>query len=315
MSELLSMARHVWTHKNNRGRRGRAFAKAICWQLKKRLFGAPTFIRINDAVTFKVVPDSKYGSLVVYTGLPDYDELKFLSRVLRAGDAFVDIGSNVGFYTLFASTLVADGPILAIEPNPANVKVLREQICLNSLSSVTVVPEALSDSTGVVKFSAPLRETGRINLKSDGTESHFAVPCRKLDDLLTPEMSQRRVIAKMDIEGGECLALRGAATTLSSKSIPIWVFELSQHNLRSLGSSVDELLSHFVNAGYEILYWDEETARLGCRGDHLDSGRSNYIASCDSEFLYSRLGSATTSTATRFHQGATSLAANAQPNP
>jgi hypothetical protein len=69
------------------------------------------------------MPDSKFSSLVFYTKLPDWDEMNFLLRVLRPGDGFVDIGANVGFYTLLASARCSSDCIWAAEALPRNIEV------------------------------------------------------------------------------------------------------------------------------------------------------------------------------------------------
>jgi FkbM family methyltransferase len=87
----------------------------------------------------------------------DWDEFHFMRRYLRAGDTVLDIGANLGIYTLWASQFVdtqsGSGRIVAFEPDPKNVSRLREQFALNGLDRVEIAPVALSASAGTIPFS------------------------------------------------------------------------------------------------------------------------------------------------------------------
>ena len=114
--------------------------------------------------------------MVIYNVLPDWDEMNFLLRFLRPSDGFIDIGANVGFYTVLASTVITEGPLLAFEANPRNVEVLRQQIELNRLANAEIFCSALGDSTGELKFSDSGRETGAVQNPDDPGAHSFTVP-------------------------------------------------------------------------------------------------------------------------------------------
>src|SRR5437870_4121888 len=76
-----------------------------------------------------------------------------LSRILSADDVFVDVGANVGFFTLLASLLVgANGRVVSFEAASTALAELRGHIALNQLANVTVVPKAASDEVGEATF-------------------------------------------------------------------------------------------------------------------------------------------------------------------
>ena len=289
LKELVWLLGHVVRHPNNKRQRLRATLRFFHWQLHKRLWKTPLTVSVGSNRLFKVICDSYFSSLVIYNRLPDWDEMNFLLRLLRPADGFVDIGANVGFYTVLASTLVTEGPILSVEANPKNVTILREQVQLNGLSNVTVLPFALGNVAGEVAFSDSSRETGSL---ADGSESDGRLikdPCQTLDAALGGLALPAWTVAKMDVEGCEEMILQGGRDTLAQNRISVWLFELADAGLKRHRSSAEQLVRLFNEHGYSICYWDEKTQRLGGRGDEADTDRANYIACRDAGQLGQRL--------------------------
>jgi FkbM family methyltransferase len=281
ISELRWLLGCVLSHPNNRRHRFRALVRFASWQIRKRILKRPAVVRVGATRRFKVVCDSPFSSTVVYNVLPDWDEMNFLLRFLRPTDGFIDIGANVGFYTVLASTIITEGPLLAFEANPRNVEVLRQQVELNQLRNAEVFCSALGDSTGDLSFHDSGRETGSIHSANDRTVKSITVPCHRLDDCLSNRALPRCVVAKMDVEGFETTVLGGASATIEKGRVSVWLFELNAIALRDHGSSEEQLLAAYSEHGYSIIYWDEERQRLGRRGDEHDGDRANYLACRD----------------------------------
>ena len=289
INELIWLLGHVLRHPNNRQHRLRAVWRFFHWQLHKRLRKTPITVRVGTNRSFKVVCDSSFSSLVVYNRLPDWDEMNFLLRLLRPSDGFIDIGANVGFYTVLASTVVTDGPILSVEANPKNVGILREQVQLNGLSNATVMDCALGNVAGEVTFSDSSRETGSLACDNETDGCQIKVLCKTLDAVLGSLTLPDWTIAKMDVEGCEEMILQGGTDTLAQKRIGVWLFELADTGLKRHHSSAAQLVRIFNDHGYSIHYWDEEARRFGKRGDEADTDRANYIACVDAERIVERL--------------------------
>lgn len=142
-------------------------------------------------------------------------ELDHLGRMLRPGDTFVDVGANLGLWTLRAAQLVGPaGRVWAVEPNPAVFDRLAAHIAANHLDQV-VVPLALAAgperSEGVLEASAThnvatVRSTGLDRAGGAVVEIH------RLDDLI--EQPNQITGVKLDVEGGELGALQGSARLL-----------------------------------------------------------------------------------------------------
>ncbi len=288
-SELRWLLGCVLNHPANRRHRIRAVLRFAWWQIRKRVSKRPAVVRVGANRKFKVLCDSPFSSMVVYNGLPEWDEMKFLLRVLRPSDGFIDIGANVGFYTVLASTVVTAGPLFAFEANPRNLEVLRDQVEINALTNAEVFGTALGNTTGELSFSDSGRETGSLATDLNSGAKLITVPCCRLDDCLAEHFLPEYVVAKMDVEGCEALVLDGATAAMQSGRISVWLFELNETALCKHGSSGEKLTGAFIEHGYSIHYWDEEHQRLGTKGDGRDASRENYVACRDVAALKTRL--------------------------
>lgn len=277
----------VWKHPANRGARLTATARLLRWQFQKRFTCWPLIVPVGVNRRFRIVRDSKFSSLVYYNRLPDWDEMNFLLRALRPTDGFIDIGANVGFYTILASTKVAPRNIHAIEANPSNLRVLGEQLELNGLAEATVHPYAVGASRTHAQFQGADRETGQVT--QNGTGLSYQVEVRPLDDLVPAPALPPDVFVKIDVEGYEVEVLLGASRLLASRAVSVWLFELSDDNLRRHHRSAGDLLSRLRDEGYAFFSWNESTRVL--YPVHPANGEcQNYIACCrGAEWLTARL--------------------------
>jgi FkbM family methyltransferase len=148
-----------------------------------------------------------------------------LKEHLKAGDTFFDVGANAGFFTLIASRLVGPkGRCVAFDPSPENASCVAEQILLNGFQNCTVVQEAIADSQGEADFyfATPGSPEGRLGRRQNG-EQEIKVKTTTLDDAI--RRFGNPTFVKMDIEGGEVPALRGASRLLR-ETRPSWLIEL-----------------------------------------------------------------------------------------
>ena len=154
-----------------------------------------------------------------WLGTYEYEKQALFTRTITRKSTVFDIGSNVGFYTLLASTLVGpDGKVFAFEPLPRNLSYLRKHLELNKANNVIVIDAAISENNGFTFFDASVRGE-MAHIASSG---QFQVRTYTLDHLL--ELGQIPIpdFIKMDIEGAEFSALLG---------IEVLVIQSTSYNL------------------------------------------------------------------------------------
>lgn len=157
---------------------------------------------------------------------------------LRRGSVFVDVGANLGYYSLGANRRVGDdGQVFAFEPNPATLARLRRNVDLSQAKGIKIFDCALSDAPGQCLLHVPPDPEmhGHASLKNqDWTgDQTVAVSVRRLDDLLADELSRLDTI-KIDAEGSELAVLRGAER-LVTRFRPSILVELNKQTANSFG--------------------------------------------------------------------------------
>lgn len=191
-----------------------------------------------------------------------------IKDALPSGGVFVDVGANVGFYSLLAAKLVGStGKVIAFEPNPDNVKVLLLNKLANRLSNVTIYPFAVSNEEGLLSLMkiVSIASTKRVHVDElehlTDTQVVYSV---KLDDIFR---DQPRVdLIKCDVDGHDYLAMSGARE-LIRRTRPAIVAELNPGSLRSFSgvdarAYVDLLLGD--GYGVDVLLRSGEIVPCGC---------------------------------------------------
>jgi FkbM family methyltransferase len=156
------------------------------------------------------------GSYIAYFGVWEPNLTHWLQRRLRPEDVFVDVGANIGYFTLLASHLVGTrGGVVAIEPSPQANAALRRNVAGNGAENVRVEDVAVWKSSGeVVVFGASDRIVGGTTLDPAWADrwsfdTQVAVSAEPLWGLLSDDEASRAAVLKVDVEGSELEALEG----------------------------------------------------------------------------------------------------------
>lgn len=250
-------------HPANRGRPTRGLGTAFAWQVYKRTVRRPFVVHTYEGLQFRCYPDStEPGRLLYFNRLPDYHEMLFTRRFLRPGDHYIDGGAHHGLYTLHAAALVGPtGRVEAVEAAPKAVVRLSENVALNRLSQVVVHAAALADSPGRVPFVVD-RGAGsgnRIRTADDVGSATVEVPTITLDDLRDRGPFS---MVKLDVEGAEPLAMRGAERLVAEQPPAVWQLELVDRFVRRFGSSAAETAAWFTDRGYDACTYDADAQVL-----------------------------------------------------
>jgi FkbM family methyltransferase len=199
-------------------------------------------------------------------------ELPILATSLSHGEVVLDIGANVGLWSLILSKAVgANGKVFAFEPTQITYNTLTENVALNSLTNVVTLPYALSNHNGQVRLyhdvDASRNSFGETRL-TNVASAYEEVSTRTLDSLIAELHLEALDFVKIDVEGAEPLVFEGARNTLA-RFRPTILFEVSPKALAALGFRCESPL--------EIL------SDLSYRFYELDSGKLTEIKRCPTE--------------------------------
>ena len=292
-----NITRAVVRHPANQPHRVRALGRALGWQLYKRIVRRP--LEIDYAgYRLRCYPDSNSASNIFYFGhLYDWHEMRFLRRYLRAGDGFVDVGANIGTYALLAASIVGPGgSVEAFEPSPVAAGRLRETLASNQLSNVVLHEAAIGDANGTTEFSIGWDVTDSVFVPTDRYQQmrpRIQVELARLDDVLG---DRSYAAGKLDVEGLELAALRGAAAHLEARNPPVWQIEVLANQLGKFGASVTDMFSLLREHGYDVFTFDSESNQL-IRDAHAVAQASNVLAIAESHLdeVVSRINEASSS--------------------
>jgi FkbM family methyltransferase len=185
-----------------------------------------------------------------------------LKRELKPDSVFLDVGANMGWFTLLAASLLREGRVIAVEPNPGNLQLLCQGILANGFHNVAVYPYAASDAASILQLNFH-RSNGNVAPATTVKDSLTYVPAARLDDLLRDE--PRIDVVKIDIEGHEPIALRGMAE-LISRHRPIILTEFHPRLIRDLsGLDPADYLRAFQDPRYWLSIVEENGTEVGCQ--------------------------------------------------
>jgi FkbM family methyltransferase len=204
-------------------------------------------------------------SIYMYGGF-DRSALALLKPLIGTGMVALDVGANVGVYTLaFARWVGSEGAVHSFEPHPRLRERLTGNVALNNLRHVTVVPAAVGPTPGeATLFASTGNNQGTASLRpvlADLSE-HFTCPVTTLDAYVKAERIARVDVLKVDVEGADFGVLQGASKTIE-RDHPVIFVEVAPSRMASFGASPRDLRRLLADAGY--LVWTNRASDVDLR--------------------------------------------------
>jgi FkbM family methyltransferase len=239
-----------------------AFGKKLLWNEVVRHFRwlESTSKSTAEARTFfgskiLVDPQDMCGRFLYYFGMWEPNLTHWISERLEDGDVFVDVGANVGYFSLLASTLVGSGRVVAVEPTPRAFDMLEESLRRSRASNVRAVNAAAWHEESVLQMFSGANLT-MSSLMSDWAArwndyESCDVPAARLSDILTPQEMKSARIVKIDVEGAEWHVIQGMTELLQEcrEDLEVMV-EVTPKLLASEQHTGEELLELFAHHGF-----------------------------------------------------------------
>jgi FkbM family methyltransferase len=222
-------------------------------------------IVVRDGVTYDLDLSQGIDFAIFLANMYERRTRAALRKLVTPGSLVLDIGANIGAHTLSLAQLVGPGGrVMAFEPTDFAFRKLSRNLELNPSLAARVDAYhcflTAGDGTGVpnaIHSSWPLTVEAGLHAKHLGRAMQTgAAQARSLDSILNERAHRKVQLVKLDVDGFECDVLRGA-TALLRDTRPIFVMELAPYVLEERGTSLDELLSHFLSSGY--VFYDERT--------------------------------------------------------
>lgn len=206
-------------------------------------------------------------------GVYERGEVRIFSEMVERGMNVLDLGANIGYFTLIAAKLVGpEGRVFAFEPEPKNFSMLERNVRLNGYDNVTLVQMAVSDRVGVEELHLFSDSWGHSLSSMNRDAGLVSVPVTSLDEFLAKEGDPPISFVKMDIEGAESKALQGMERILSKGNVKALVIEFHFSELESQGTSFREMWHQIKSLGFG--FYEMKRDRI----EEVDYQKAIYLA-------------------------------------
>ena len=242
-----------------RSRLGRiAIINRVYWAMVIRWHGSSE-VKIGEFTVGFDSRDRFIATKLIVDGGYEEKEIALLCSLIKHGDVVLDVGANIGLYTLPMSRAVGmNGLVVAFEPDPDNLRLLKKNVKRNKCDNVRIVPCALGSRDGTVDLYQVDNNRGYLSFADLGqTGKSVKVPVRRGDVVLQELAVPTPSLAKIDVEGAEPLVFAGLGCRPRYLQL-----EFVPAQLRALGLDPMAFLESLVNSGYHLNIIDRDTGKM-----------------------------------------------------
>jgi FkbM family methyltransferase len=249
---VIKVLSSIVRHPLNKSRPLAALWRFASWQIGTRFLRSAVAVPYVGSTRLLVKRGMTGATGNIYCGLHEFEDMALVLHALRPTDLFVDVGANIGSYTILAAG-VAKARCLSIEPVPAAYASLRDNLRLNDLTeAVQSKNVAVGAAAGTLRFTADRDTTNHALTATESAASAISVPVATLDSLLE---DREPAVIKIDVEGFEYAVVDGAEKTLRSAALLAVLMELNGSGER-YGFSDDALHDRMLALGFTAARYD-----------------------------------------------------------
>jgi len=283
---LLKTLQFIRKHPLNRGRGARAMLDFVKWQVATRIRGGERILQWVDGSRLSVRRGETAATGNLYCGLYECRDMAFVLHLLEVDDLFVDVGANVGSYTVLAGA-VRGARCISFEPVPTTFAGLLRNVDLNGIAArVRCYNAGISDTEGTATFTVDRGCENRVLADGEIGIKTLTAPIHILDSVLKDESP---TLLKVDVEGLETRVVRGACETLGKQSLLAVILEVGDGANRYGfdGREVTGLMGDHGFAPYLYDPFRRELQAIDSATQRACSGNCLFVR--DADFVQARL--------------------------
>ncbi len=239
-------------HPLSKGRKVQGLIKYIKWQLGSRIVpGEVVYHWIGGSLM--VVHQGDWGfTQNIYCGLQEFEDMMYVLHVVNYSDLFVDIGANIGSYTVLACS-VKGARGIAFEPTPKTYQKLLINLRLNNLQNRVIAYEmGLADKEGTFLFSSEFNTANHLIAKDEIIKETIYAKFSTLDKMLE---GKTPTIIKMDVEGLETLVINGMLNIIKNPNLHSIIMELNNSGMR-YGFNDEDIIHKMKKLDFEMCTYE-----------------------------------------------------------
>ena len=264
----------IVNHPLNRNNRLKALKRFLGWQISRFLNPNPSIFPFAEKSRFIMKHGMNGATGNYYCGLDEFEDMAFILHFLRKTDLFIDIGANVGSYTILSASEVG-AQTISIEPIPQTFDVLAMNVALNNLKNTELMNIGLSSRKDVIKFTKSLDTTNHVATQMD-TET-VDVQVEKFDEIINIECT---ALIKIDVEGFETEVINGMEKALENDNLKGIIIEMNQSGNR-FGFDEKDIHKKLLSYNFKPFIYSPFERKLSEKGKSSCSGNSIYLRDLD----------------------------------
>ena len=279
--ELKTVLNRIVNHPLNKNKKAAAVGRFVNWQFQSRLLKKQRVINYVNNSLMIVKRGYSSSTAAYYMGLAEFEEMGFLLHFLREEDYFVDVGANVGSFSVLSSA-VCGCITTAIEPIEDSFQLLQKNIELNKVKNkVTPLNIGMADKAGRLNFTISKGQNNKVAAKQDNNS--ISVITNTLDNVC------KRVPAllKIDVEGFETKVIQGAKNILHDPNLKAVIIEMMGLG-EQYGFDESKIHLHLLDLGFKPYQYNPNERLLTEQYQSRD--KNIYIR--DFDFVNERIQSA-----------------------
>lgn len=274
---IFPIFKFLYNHPLNSSHLHRSLLRFMKWQIASKVLNLPAIIPFVNESKLIAERGISIGPGNYYVGLLEYEEMAFTLHYLRPEDTFIDIGANIGVYTILSAGVIG-ADCISIEPIPDTFQRLLDNINLNRINSkVTTLNAGLAETSGKLQFTKGFSSINHVFTSTDTINKMIEVEVTTLDIVAA---NRHIEVAKIDVEGYEGRVITGGEKTFTKKDKPnIVLLELRGHGKR-YNINEQDIHNKMLNYGYSPYTYDpsNRSINLWKQNDNDSLGDMLYIS-------------------------------------
>jgi FkbM family methyltransferase len=219
------------------------------------------FVKIGEQKLFLDKEDSLM--LSIKNNEHENLETEYVKRIIQKGDTVIDLGANIGYYTLIFAKLVGKlGHVFAFEPEPSNFELLSKNVKENKHENVTLVQKATSNKNSKIKLYVSKRNLASHRIFDAGDKrKSIEIDVITLNEYFKKNTNPIKII-KMDIEGAEGATLLGASKIIENSKDIIIMMEYFPKLIKKFGMIPKEILKSLIEKNFKLFNMNQKNKKL-----------------------------------------------------